>query len=84
MVAQENAAIQQALEDVTSAAKTYAQISSANAGKSGIIEAGEVTESKRSLTLKSQRLLQAVRGPMDMATTHQENVRSLLATLQNA
>jgi hypothetical protein len=76
MVAQENAVIQVALEDVTSAAKAYAQVSSANASKTGITESGEVTQSKRSLYLKSQRLIQAVRGPVDMIFCHQENVRS--------
>ena len=83
MVAQQNAAIQEALEDVTAATKTYAQVFSANAGKAGIVEAGEVTASKRSLQLKSQRLLETVRGPVDMVISHQENVRSLLATLGN-
>jgi hypothetical protein len=76
VVAQENAAIQVALEDVTSAAKAYAQVSSANAGKTGITESGEVTQSKRSLYLKSQRLIQAVQGPVDMIFSHQDNVRS--------
>lgn len=81
MVAQENAVIQEALEAVTAAAKAYAHVSSANAGKAGLVEAGEVTVAKRSLHLKSQRLLQAVRGPVDMIASHQENVRGLLATL---
>jgi hypothetical protein len=81
MVAQENAAIREALEDVTAAAKAYAQVSTANAGKAAIVEAGEVTASKRSLQLKSQKLLETVRGPVDMVMVHQENVRSLLATL---
>jgi hypothetical protein len=81
-VAQENAAIQEALEEVTAASKAYAQVSSANAGKAGLIEAGKVTESKLSLHLKAQRLLQAVRGPVDLVTSHQENVRSLLATVR--
>lgn len=76
VVAQENAAIQEALEEVTAAAKAYAQVSSANAGKAGLVEAGKVTESKTSLHLKAQRLLQAVRGPVDLVTSHQENVRS--------
>jgi len=71
MVVQENAAIQKALEDVTAAVKAYAQISSANAGKAGIIEAGEVTESKLGLQLKSDRLLKTVRGPVDMVVSHQ-------------
>lgn len=80
MVAQENAAIQEALEDVTSAAKAYAQVSSANASNTGITESGKVTQSKRSLYLKSQRLVQAVRGPVDMIFCHAENV-SWLAPL---
>jgi hypothetical protein len=74
-VAQENAAIQEALEDVTSAAKAYAQVSAANAGKTGMADFGQVVESKRSLHLKSQRLLQVVRGPADMVFSHSENVR---------
>jgi hypothetical protein len=82
MAAQENAAIQKALEDVTAAVKTYAEVSLANAGKAGITEAGEVTESKLSLQLKSDRLLKTVRGPIDMVVSHQENVRNLLATLR--
>jgi len=83
MVARENAAIQEALENVTSAAKAYAQVSSANAGNTGIVESGEVTQSRRSLYLKSKRLIQAVRGPADMVFCHQEHVRTYQATLQN-
>ncbi len=79
MVAQETAAIQAALETVSAAAKEYAQVSVANAGKTGIIELGEVTEVKRTLHQKAHQLLQAVRGPVDMPFSHQENVRDFPA-----
>lgn len=84
MVAQETAAIQEALDTVTSAAKEYAQISLANVGKTGITESGTVTESKRSLRLKTERLLQAVKGPVDNVFRHQEGVSNWLAKQQKA
>jgi len=81
MVAQEMAAIQEALDTVIAATKEYAQTSLANVGKTGIIESGDVTESKRNLHLKTERLLQAVRGPVDNMFRHQESVRIQLAKL---
>jgi hypothetical protein len=76
IVAQENAAIQQALEEVRLAAEQHAQVSTKNAGKTGITESGEVSESHRELFLKSHKLMRAVRGPVDMIFSHFENVRT--------
>lgn len=74
-VTQEIAGIEQALEDVRLAAIEYAQVSSKNAGKAGMVEFGEVSNTHTALFLKTHNLLRAVRGPADMIWSHFENVR---------
>jgi hypothetical protein len=80
-VAQEDAAIQKALEDVRLAADEFSQISSKNAGKTGTVESGQVSESHRALFMKSYSLLRTIRGPVDMIWSHFESVRIYASVL---
>lgn len=75
-VAQENASIQEALEEAFAAATAYADINIDNVGKPGISEIGDVSQAQRTLVTKANKLLQAARGPVNMIFSHFENVRT--------
>jgi hypothetical protein len=74
-IAQQNAAIQQALKETSALAEEYAKISSKYAGASGIQESGEVSQAHTALSQQTAKLVRTVRGPVDMLFYHFENVR---------
>ncbi|KAF2494859.1 O-methyltransferase [Lophium mytilinum] len=73
-VAAQNAAIQTALEGVSSLADSYKDISTKNVGKHGLKDVGEVSEARNALVMETWKLLGAVRGPVDALFEHFENM----------
>lgn len=73
-IAQQNAAIKQALDETNALAEMYSKISSAHAGASGTQEPGEIGKAHTALSLQTAKLLRTVRGPVDMVFSHFENV----------
>lgn len=75
-VAAEVAALRQSLSEVSAAVDRYAELATQNVGNKDVTASGDVSQSHRDLYLKSRRLLQTVRGPVDMVISNFEQVRT--------
>ena len=73
-VAEEVRALKRMLGRVGAAINKYAEIATRNVGKKNMTGSGEISESHKALFLKTNKLLKTVRGPLDMAISHFENV----------
>jgi hypothetical protein len=74
MAAHQAAVVDRALQDVISAAETYAKLSVQNAGATSLSEVGEVSQSQIDLIASVRVLDRTVRGPVTMLFSHLENV----------
>jgi hypothetical protein len=78
MLADEHAAIDQLLKVVQDAADRYKKVSLTHAGQGDIAGMVKAHQAQTELTVNTQKLVAAVRGPVDMIFSHQEAVSDLL------
>ncbi|KAH8819160.1 S-adenosyl-L-methionine-dependent methyltransferase [Xylogone sp. PMI_703] len=72
-VAAEVAALQQSLAEVTAAVNKYVELATQHVGSKDVTASGQVSQSRRDLSLSTSRLLRTVRGPVEMVTANFEN-----------